>query len=100
MAPRKQGGHRSARQVSGSGQPHGGSNPGEVSPRIFNWMVRIYIEIATIGTTLVTSSDPATWSQEILLKIGLIKLLFSIIEQLLVNPTFGDDILARQRMGR
>ena len=98
MTARKQRGHGLTRRGGGVRQQHRGSNPSGVPLRTFNWMVRIYIEIATIGTTLVTSSDPAMWSQEILLKVGLIKLLYSIIEQLLVNPTLGDDILARQRM--
>ena len=58
-------------------------------------MLLIYDEIATINAGLVSSLDPTSWPSELLLKVALIKRLYQIIEQILLNPGIGDHCVQR-----
>ena len=96
MPARTQRGHGLTRRGSGRKQPVRGSNPGTTIPHsTFLWMLRIYDEIATINAGLVSSLDPTSWPSELLLKVALIKRLYQIIEQILLNPGIGDHCVRR-----
>ena len=94
MTARRQRGHGLTRRGSGRGQHIRGSNPGGIPLSTFTWMLRVYIEVTAINSALMSSSDPSVWPSELLLKVGIIKRLFQIIEQLLLHPGVGDSIFA------
>ena len=95
MPARIQRGHGLTRRGSGRRQPVRGSNPGTIPQSTDLWMLRIYSEITTINADLISSSDPSVWPSELLLKVGIIKRLYQMMEQILLHPGIGDSCVRR-----
>ena len=95
MPARIQRGHGLTRQGSGRRQPVRGSNPDRIPHSTDLWMLRIYSEITTINANLMSSSDPSVWPRELLPKMGIIKRLYQMIEQILLHPGIGDSCVRR-----
>ena len=72
------------------------SNPDELPHNTFLWMIRLYRESTNIYNDLMSSPNPSVELSELLLKIGIIKRMYKIMEQLLLNPGIGDSCLRRR----
>ena len=71
------------------------SNLDGIPHNTFLWMIRLYRESTNIYNDLMSSPNPSVELPELLLKIGIIKRMYKIMEQLLLNPGIGDSCLRR-----